>query len=92
VGFDTLDGGTGESTTYVPQFAAFREHAKVAPWLPLQEVLLLGDRKMPTEANQVTWLRLGLGDSGPVTMQAMCVWLNKLHGRDPLDFEGLVTM
>jgi transposase len=69
VWFDALDGGTGDSTTYAPQFAAFQAHARLAQFLPLAEVLLLGDRKMPTEENQLTWLRLGLGFIGPVTMQ-----------------------
>ncbi len=69
VWFDTLDGGTGDSTTYAPQFAAFCEHAQLANFLPLEEVILIGDRKMPTEENQLTWLRLGLGYIGPMTMQ-----------------------
>jgi hypothetical protein len=67
--FDALDGGTGDSTTYAPQFAAFCEHARLSHFLPLEEVLLIGDRKMPTEENQLTWLRLGIGYIGPVTMQ-----------------------
>ena len=69
VWFDALDGGTGDSTTYAPQFAAFSEHARLARFLPLAEVLLIGDRKMPTQENQLTWLRLGLGYIGPVTLQ-----------------------
>jgi len=69
VWFDTLDGGTGDSTTYAPQFAAFCEHARLSNFLPLEEVILIGDGKMPTEENQLTWLRLGLGYIGPVTMQ-----------------------
>ncbi|MGB9888013.1 MAG: IS1634 family transposase, partial [Moorellales bacterium] len=69
VWFDALDGGTGDSTTYAPQFAAFAEHARLANFLPLEEVILLGDRQMPTEENQLTWLRLGLGYIGPITMQ-----------------------
>lgn len=69
VWFDTLDGGTGDSTTDVPQFAAFCEHARLSTFLPLEEVILIGDRKMPTQENQLTWLRLGLGYIGPVTMQ-----------------------
>ena len=69
VWFDALDGGTDDSTTYAPQFAAFCEHAQLAHFLPLDEVILMGDRKMPTEKNQLTWLRLGLGYIGPVTMQ-----------------------
>lgn len=69
VWFDALDGGTGDSTTYAPQFAAFCEHARLSNFLPLEEIILIGDGKMPTEGNQLTWLRLGLGYVGPVTMQ-----------------------
>lgn len=69
VWFDALDGGTGDSTTYAPQFAAFCAHAQLAQFLPLAEVILIGDRKMPTAENQLTWLRLDLGYIGPVTMQ-----------------------
>lgn len=69
VWFDTLDGGTGDSTTYAPQFAAFAEQARLANFLPLEEVILIGDRKMPTQENQLTWLRLGLSYIGPVTLQ-----------------------
>jgi transposase len=69
VWFDTLDGGTGDSTTYAPEFAAFCEHARLSNFLPLSEVILIGDRKMPTEENQLSWLRLGLGYIGPVTLQ-----------------------
>lgn len=67
--FDALDGGTGDSTTYAPQFAAFADHARLANFLPLEEIILFGDRKMPTEENQWTWLRLGLGYIGPITLQ-----------------------
>ena len=67
--FDALDGGTGDSTTYAPQFKAFCEHARLASFLPLKEVILIGDRKMPTKENQLTWLRLGLGYIGPLSMQ-----------------------
>ncbi|RLT45255.1 MAG: DUF4277 domain-containing protein [Chloroflexi bacterium] len=69
VWFDTLDGGTADSTTYAPQFASFAEQARLANFLPLEEVILIGDRKMPTEENQLTWLRLGLSYIGPVTLQ-----------------------
>jgi transposase len=69
VWFDALDGGTGDSTTYAPQFAAFCEHARLSNFLPLDEVILIGDGKMPTEKNQLTWLRLNLGYIGPVKMQ-----------------------
>jgi transposase len=69
VWFDALDGGTGDSTTYVPQFAAFCEHARLSQFLPLEEIILIGDSKMPTQENQLTWLRLGLGYIGPLAMQ-----------------------
>ncbi len=69
VWFDALDGGTGDSTTYAPQFAAFCAHTRLANFLPLEEIILIGDGKMPTAGNQLTWLRLGLGYIGPVTMQ-----------------------
>lgn len=69
VWFDALDGGTGDSTTYAPQFDAFCEHARLSNFLPLEEVILIGDRKMPTEENQLIWLRLNLGYIGPITMQ-----------------------
>ncbi len=69
VWFNALDGGKGDSTTYAPEFAAFCEHARLSEFLPLEEVLLIGDRKMPTQANQLTWLRQGLGYIAPVTMQ-----------------------
>lgn len=39
VWFDALDGGTGDSTTYAPQFAAFCTHARVANFLPLEEII-----------------------------------------------------
>lgn len=69
VWFDALDGGTGDSTTYAPQFAAFCEHARLANFLPIEEVILIGDGKLPTAENQLIWLRLGLGYIGPMTMQ-----------------------
>jgi hypothetical protein len=50
VWFDVLSGGTGDSTTYAPQFAAFSDHARLARFLPLEDVILIGDRKMPTTA------------------------------------------
>lgn len=69
VWFDALNGGDGDGPAYVPQFAAFCQHANLASLLPLKEVILLGDRKMPTQENQLTWLRAGIGHIGPVTMQ-----------------------
>lgn len=69
VWFDALNGGDGDSPTYVPQFEAFCQHAQLATLLPLDQVIVLGDRKMPTEDNQLAWLRLGVGYIGPTTMQ-----------------------
>jgi transposase len=69
VWFDVLSGGTGDSTTDAPQFAAFSDHAQLARFLPLEDIILLGDRKMPTAENQLTWLRLHLGYIGPITLQ-----------------------
>jgi transposase len=69
VWFDALNGGAGDSPAYAPQFEAFCQHAKLATFLPLQEVIILGDRKMPTQENQLIWLRAGIGHIGPVTMQ-----------------------
>ena len=69
VWFDVLHGGTGDSTTYAPQFAAFSDHARLARFLPLEDIILIGDRKMPTAENQLTWLRLNLGYIGPLTLQ-----------------------
>ena len=69
VWFDALSGGEGDSPNYVPQFKAFCEHAQLATLLPLDEVIILGDRKMPTEENQLAWLRLNASYIGPTTMQ-----------------------
>ena len=69
VWFDVLHGGTGDSTTYAPQFAAFCEHVRLANFLPLEDTILIGDRKMPTAENQLTWLRLNLGYIGPIPLQ-----------------------
>ena len=67
--FDVLPGGTGDSTTYAPQCAAFSDHARLARFLPLEDIILMGDRTMPTADHQLTWLRLPLGSSGPLTLQ-----------------------
>ena len=67
--FDVRPGGTGDSTTYAPQCAAFSDHARLARFLPLEDSILIGDRTMPTADNQLTWLRLHLGDIGPLTLQ-----------------------
>jgi len=69
VWFDTLHGGTGDSPTYVPQCAAFSAHVQLAHFLPLEDMILIGDRKMPTAEHQLTWLRLHLGYIGPLTLQ-----------------------
>src|SRR5215813_13236328 len=69
VWFDVLHGGTGDSTTYAPQFAAFSDHARLARFLPLEDIILIGYRTMPTAENQLTWLRLNLGYIGPITLQ-----------------------
>jgi transposase len=69
VWFEALNGGAGDSPQYVPQFEAFCEHARLATLLPLHEVIVIGDRKMPTVENQLAWLRLGVSYIGPVTMQ-----------------------
>ena len=66
---DVLHGGTGDSTTYAPQFAAFSDHVRLARFLPLEDIILIGDRKRPTAENQVRWLRLKLGYIGPMTLQ-----------------------
>jgi len=66
--FDTLNGSTGDNNTYTPEFAAFREHAQLAHFLPLNETIILGDQKMTSLKNQLTWLRLGIGYIGPLTM------------------------
>jgi Domain of unknown function (DUF4277) len=68
VWFDVLPGGTGDSTTYAPQCAAFSDHARLARFLPLEDIILIGDRKRPTAENQLTGLRLHLGYSGPMTL------------------------
>jgi len=69
VWFDALSGGTGDSATYVPQFEAFCHHAQLSTLLPLEEVIVIGDRKMPTAENQLSWLRLGVSYIGPTTRQ-----------------------
>jgi transposase len=69
VWFDMLSGGTGDSTTYAPQFMAFSNHARLARFLPLEDIILIGDRTRPTAENQMTWLRLPLGSIGPITLQ-----------------------
>lgn len=70
VWFEALSGGAGDSPQYVAQFQAFCDHAHLAQHLPLHEVVVIGDSKMPTAANQLAWLRLGVSYLGPQTMQA----------------------
>ena len=55
VWFDALSGGTGDSPTYGPPFEAFCQPAHLAPLLPVAEVLVIGDRTMPTVANPRAW-------------------------------------
>jgi len=52
---DALRGGTGDSATSVPQCEAFCEQARLARWLPLEAVLVLGDRTRPTADHQQAW-------------------------------------
>ncbi|MFH1633826.1 MAG: hypothetical protein ABIG63_07415 [Chloroflexota bacterium] len=47
VWFDVLNGGDGDTSIYVPQFEAYFTHAQLATHLPLSQVIVLGDRKMP---------------------------------------------
>lgn len=69
VWFDALDGNADDSPAYVPQFEAFCEHAELASLLPLNEVIVFGDSKMPSLENQIAWARVGVGSIGPVTME-----------------------
>ena len=69
VWFDILDGGQSDSPVYAPQFDAFYQAANLANVLPLHEIILIGDRKMATKQNQLTWLRQGIGFIGPISMQ-----------------------
>ncbi len=69
VWFDALNGSDGDSPAYVPQFESFLQHAQLASQLPLDEVIILGDGKMATHENQLSWLQMGVGYIGPVTMQ-----------------------
>jgi hypothetical protein len=46
----------------------FGDHARLARFLPLEDIILIGDRKMPTADNQLPWLRLNLGYIGPITL------------------------
>jgi hypothetical protein len=68
VWFDALSGGAGDSPNSIPQCEAFGQHAQLATLLPVEEVLVIGDRKMPTAENQLAWWRLGVSSIGPTTM------------------------
>ncbi len=68
VWFETLSGGAGDSPAYVPEFEALCKYAELSTFLPLDEVILIGDRKMATKENQLTWLRQNIGFIGPQTM------------------------
>jgi Domain of unknown function (DUF4277) len=63
-----LPGGTGDSTPSAPPCAAFSAPARLARFLPLEDILLIGDRKMPPAEKQLTWVRLHLGSIGPITL------------------------
>jgi len=68
VWFETLSGGAGDSPAYVPEFEALCKYAELSTHLPLDEIILIGDRKMATKGNQLTWLRENIGYIGPQTM------------------------
>lgn len=70
VWFETLSGGSGDSPAYVPEFEALCKYAELSTHLPLDEVILIGDRKMATKENQLIWLREDIGYIGPQTMTA----------------------
>lgn len=70
VWFEALNGDTGDSPQYVPQFEPFCEHAQLASWLPLHGVVVMGDRKMPTVENQLAWLRLSVSYSGKASTKS----------------------
>ena len=55
VWFDALRGGTGDRPTSVPPFAAFCPPAQLATLLPLDAVIVIGDRTMPTVDNPRAW-------------------------------------
>ncbi|MCP4255640.1 MAG: IS1634 family transposase [Candidatus Scalindua sp.] len=68
VGFETRSGGAGDSPAYVPEFEALCKYAELSTHLPLDEVILIGDRKMATKGNQLIWLRENIGYIGPQTI------------------------
>jgi hypothetical protein len=48
VWFDVLPGGPGDRPTYAPQGAACSAQARRARFVPLEAIILMGDRTMPT--------------------------------------------
>lgn len=68
VWFESLSGGAGDSPAYAPEFEALCKYAELSKQLPLDEVILIGDRKMATKENQLRWLRAKVGYIGPQTM------------------------
>ena len=69
VWFNILDGGQADSPVYAAEFDAFYKAASMKDILLLHEIILIGDRKMATKDNQLTWLRQGIGFIGPISMQ-----------------------
>jgi hypothetical protein len=65
---DVWPGGPGASPTSAPPCAAFSDHAQRARFVPVEDILLLGDRKRPPAEHQWTWLRLHLGSSAPIPL------------------------
>jgi hypothetical protein len=57
---EVQSGGEGDSPNHVLQFEVFCERAQLATMSPLDEVIVLGDRKTPTEKNQLAWLQLNV--------------------------------
>lgn len=89
--WDMLDGGASDSTTYVPQFEAFLQHTELASQLPLDQILLIGDSKMPYKENQLAWLRMGVGYIAHLTMEEFHqkAWkklLRKGQSWQPIDY------
>jgi hypothetical protein len=70
VWFEVRPGGAGDRTPYAPPCAACSAQARLARCLPVEDSILMGDRKRPTAANQWTWWRRKLGDIGPMTLPA----------------------
>ena len=52
----------------MPQCAACSAPVRLARFLPVEALILLGDRKRPPAEPQLPWRRLHLGDIGPVTL------------------------